>query len=528
MKDKVLTARRLDIVGNGGCSSEPETVTATVRKWRQRFGYCSIFAAVPTMLISQVPAARSDEAKKPEVTVTGDRARLFEKVNTSSPALLKRQSKFLLPHQLSSVDPLTPFAGNDDCPGRLIPGGNYTAAAPYIDSGDTTGANDTVSRIGYYYYYTFDTSGPDNFYSFMLSGVGPNPQIQVSTSSGTYKPLIYVLQGGFPGACQGGTGNTAWANVVAFSSGGAATLGSRVMNFLPLNVPLYLVVDSAHNDSSGSGPYTLQMQDVTIGPPCSNANAIDCTEFMVRQHYIDFLNREPDAAGLAFWTNEITSCGGDLQCVEIKRLNVSAAFFLSIEFQETGYLVYKTYAAAFGATRIGSTVPLSLNELFADVRRVGQGVVVGMPGWEALLDAKQAAYFDEFVQRPAFIATYPPTITNAQYVDALNTNAGGVLSTSKRDQLVSDLLNSAKTRAQVLRAVAEDTDFTRAHFNRAFVLMQYFGYLRRNPNTPPDNTFDGYKFWVEKLDRFNGNYIEAEMIKAFITSNEYRQRFGQQ
>ena len=87
-------------------------------------------------------------------------------------------------------------------------------------------------------------------------------------------------------------------------------------------------------------------------------NPIDDPQFFVRQHYLDFLNREPDPAGLAFWTNELTSCGADAQCVAVKRQHISAAFFLSIEFQQTGFLVYKTFGAAFGATRVGSTVPL--------------------------------------------------------------------------------------------------------------------------------------------------------------------------
>jgi len=255
-------------------------------------------------------------------------------------------------------------------------------------------------------------------------------------------------------------------------------------------------------------------------------NPIDDPEFFVRQQYRDFLNREPDTPGLTFWTNEITSCGGDAQCAEVKRINVSAAFFLSIEFQETGYLVYKTYSAAFGPTRVASTVPLTRSEFLPDVQSVAQGVVVGATGWKEQLEANQTAYFNEFVQRPNFVATYPATMTSAQYVDSLNANASGALSSSERDQLVQELSSGAKTRAQVLRAVAENAEFTRAHFNRAFVLMQYFGYLRRNPNDAPENNFDGYNFWLAKLDQFNGNFIDAEMVKAFITSIEYRQRFG--
>jgi len=276
-------------------------------------------------------------------------------------------------------------------------------------------------------------------------------------------------------------------------------------------------------NTDGKHEYSPSWQPLPLPPV---VNPIDDPQFFVRQHYLDFLNREPDTAGLTFWTNEINVCGADVQCVEVKRIDVSASFFFSIEFQQTGYLVYKTYAAAFGPTRIAATVPLTRSEFLPDVQSVAQGVVVLATGWQEQLAANQTAYFNEFVQRPNFVAAYPPAMTSAQYVDALNANAGGALSSSERDQLVQELSSGSKTRAQVLRAVVENEQFTRAHFNRAFVLMQYFGYLRRNPNDAPDYNFAGYSFWLAKLDQFNGNFIDAEMVKAFITSIEYRQRFG--
>ena len=108
----------------------------------------------------------------------------------------------------------------------------------------------------------------------------------------------------------------------------------------------------------------------------------------------------------------------------------------------------------------------------------------------------------------------------------MNQNAGGVLSPAQRDQLVSELMTGAKTRSQVLRAIAEDANLAQMEFNRGFVLMQYFGYLRRNPNDAPDADFAGYNFWLNKLNDFNGNFVNAEMVKAFILSGEYRGRFG--
>jgi hypothetical protein len=266
---------------------------------------------------------------------------------------------------------------------------------------------------------------------------------------------------------------------------------------------------------------TVTSDDLTLG-----VNPIDSSEYYVRQQYRDFLGRDPDAGGLAFWVGGIESCGQDQQCREVKKVDTSAAFFLSIEFQETGYLAYRAHKAAFGDLQ-GKPAPIRLREFLSDSGRIGNGVVVGQPGWPELLEANKAAYFDQFVARAAFAALYPQAMTAAQYVDALNAKAGGPLSQSERDALVTALANGAVTRARALRAVAEDETLRRAELNKAFVLLQYFGYLRRNPDDPQDTNFDGYFFWLGKLEQFGGNYVEAEMVKAFLSSIEYRQRFGQ-
>ena len=277
----------------------------------------------------------------------------------------------------------------------------------------------------------------------------------------------------------------------------------------------------------GASTATVQIQDNDTPP--STTNPIDRTDFFVRQHYHDFLNREPDPSGFAFWQNEIESCGANAQCREAKRVNVSAAFFLSIEFQGTGGFVYHTYTAAFGPTRVGSTVPLTLQEFLPDAQQVGSGVVFGQAGAEALLESNKQAYLLQFVQRSAFTAQYPNSMTPAQFVDALNANTGNSLTQSQRDALVAQLTanNTTQGRADVLRQVVDNSAFQARERNRSFVLMQYFGYLRRNPNDSPDADFSGYNFWLNKLNSFNGDYIAAEMVKAFISSAEYRQRFGQ-
>ncbi|HEX6622999.1 MAG TPA: hypothetical protein VF064_04755, partial [Pyrinomonadaceae bacterium] len=121
---------------------------------------------------------------------------------------------------------------------------------------------------------------------------------------------------------------------------------------------------------------------------------------------------------------------------------------------------------------------------------------------------------------------------DAQYVAALVANAGAALDAATRDQLVAALAEGRLTRADVLRAVADDAGVKRAETNKAFVLMQYFGYLRRDPDAPdfrgvPDPNLDGWRFWLSKLEEYGGNYERAEMVRAFLLSIEYRQRFGQ-
>ena len=153
-------------------------------------------------------------------------------------------------------------------------------------------------------------------------------------------------------------------------------------------------------------------------------------------------------------------------------------------------------------------------------------MIVGQGNWPQQIENNKQAFIAAFVQRSRFSTAFPSSLTAAEFVDRLNANAGNPLSATERNQLVNDLSTNAKTRAQVLRAVAEDEDLKSAEFNRAFVLMQYFGYLRRNPDDPQDSDHTGYDFWLTKLNQFNGNYIDAEMVKAFITSIEYRQRFG--
>jgi len=450
------------------------------------------------------------------------------------------------------------------------------------------------------------------------------------------------------------------------------------------------IVDMSLSNPTGTGvglgsPNAATVTILDNDSTLPTTNPSDTPSFFVRQHYIDFLNREPDPAGLNFWVNEINSCGSDVNCIAAKRVSVSGAFFLSQEFQNTGYLAYLTHRVAYGASASGGPAPILYGNFERDTQALQNGYVFGQPGADTILEANKTAYFNEFVTRPEFVTKYAAGLTNDQYVDALLTTAnltpaevrryavtltnsqevpptnpttstgaarpassgtavfqfnaaqtamtftatisnidvngsqtadtndnliaahihagpavvpgvngsvvwgffgapfndnnpndnkntptaGGVGGTFSgkwdppegngttlaaqltnlttghayinfhttqfgggeirgnfpandafRNSLVAALNGSTMTRAQVLRAIAESGEMSAREMNRAFVAMQYFGYLRRDPDT------SGFNFWLNKLNSFNGDFIQAEMVKAFISSGEYRLRFG--
>jgi uncharacterized protein (TIGR03118 family) len=450
------------------------------------------------------------------------------------------------------------------------------------------------------------------------------------------------------------------------------------------------VVNLALSNATGAGVglgspnvAELTIVDNDVGAPATNP--IDDAAFFVRQHYLDFLNREPDPDGFAFWINEITSCGTDQQCIEVKRINVSAAFFLSIEFQNSGLAAYLTHRAAFGANVGDSPSPVLYGQFMRDLQALNKDVIFGTPGSDAQAETNKVAYYNDFVTKPEFVTKYPSTQTNEQYVDALLASAGlspsevrlfdvsmtndqenpaanptntdgtprpasfgtarlqfnsaqtamtltctvnnidftgsqspdtndnltaahihagaavtpmtngsvvfgfigtpfndnnpndavvtpfssGVGGSARakwdapegngttlaaqlsnlregrayvnfhtvqfgggeirgnipaadafRNALVAGLNGATETRATVLRKVSEQAELKLREFNAAFVTMEYFGYLRRDADTA------GFNFWLNKLNAANGDFVSSEMVKAFISSIEYRQRFG--
>jgi Domain of unknown function (DUF4214) len=266
------------------------------------------------------------------------------------------------------------------------------------------------------------------------------------------------------------------------------------MNFLPLNTPLHLFVDSPFNSS---GPYSLKIQDVTIAQPNCPNNPIDCPEYFITRHYVDFLNRNPDPPGFASWQALLAGCApGDTTC---DRVHVSSTFFRSAEFQGRGYFLYRFFPVAFGRKP-------DYDEFAGNMWQV-TGFLT-----DAELELRKQQFIANFMNRADFVATYNG-LSDTQYVDKLLANVG--ITHPARNVWIAALGNGTRHRGQVLREIAESSEVYNKYYNQAFVVMQYFGYLRRQPDAL-------YLDWLALLEG-TGDY--RSMTNGFVNSLEYRNRF---
>jgi hypothetical protein len=237
-------------------------------------------------------------------------------------------------------------------------------------------------------------------------------------------------------------------------------------------------------------------------------NPLDTPEYFVRQQYTDVLGREPDEGGFNYWADQILACGANVLCTNARRRDVAAAFFIEQEFQLTGSFIYNLYAGSLGR-----------KPAFSEYSTDHQQVVGG-----ANLDAAKVAFSQSFVGRSEFTTKYQMDIMADSLVDAvLQTVQGlGVNLSSERANLIviyNGQNNTVDGRAAVVRAVADNAIFKQAQFNPAFVLTEYFGYLRRDPD------LNGYNFWLNVLNNGDPNNYRG-MVCSFITSSEYQRRFS--
>ena len=280
------------------------------------------------------------------------------------------------------------------------------------------------------------------------------------------------------------------------------------------------------------------------------SNSVDNTRDFVRSQYHDFLVREPDAPGLAFWMDNIDKCNDPARrpvaltaaaCIDKQRESTAIAFFMSPEFQMTGGFVYRLYKGSLtgGPNYDGGSpgrFPMFFLEFMRDAAQVSEGIVVNDQISGTVVEANRNRLAAEFVLRPEFVSKYGG-LNDTLYVSELFNTTGTTATAGEKQALVTGLGNGTETRASVLRKVVDGTvvisegnvQFTttygQAFYNqenrRVFVFMEYVGYLRRNPDSA------GFVHWLGKLNQYGGDPFQAEMVRSFILSPEYRSRFGQ-
>lgn len=454
------------------------------------------------------------------------------------------------------------------------------------------GSLDFDIRGGFTYVPLVDFTGTDSFLYWADDGtaershtatvtinVTPAPTLQVQFSSATYSvtegcvPAIltvsllntvpvareqlsndtpvtvdYVVSGGTASQKSDYTYAGGTLSESAQSAASKVQAGRLMFAQGEMSQPIQILVNE---DGYAEGAETLQVtlfnpQGLVLGSPSTAtltisdnelvdaaSNPIDEAGNFVCQQYHDFLHRQPDNEGLAFWTNQITQCGTDQSCIDEMRHNVAMAFFLSIEFQQRGYFVERLYEACL-------TRRPRYEEFIRDLHQVGLGVEVGAPGWGVLSEKNMRRFTEQFVQRTDFMLRYPTSMGAVAYVDQLFEYAGVEPSANERQAAIDAFgIGDTTGRAAAMRKTMESASVFRAYYNRAFVLVEYFGFLRREPNEAPDADWGGYDFWFRKMEALSlpgedvtteagasARVKRAEMVRAFIVSSEYRGRFG--
>jgi hypothetical protein len=231
----------------------------------------------------------------------------------------------------------------------------------------------------------------------------------------------------------------------------------------------------------------------------ATTNPIDGLDFFIRQQYIDFLGREPDAAGFQFWKDRMTTqCPAGQTC---DRIDTALRFFGSDEFRERGYFVYVFYHASLGRRP-------TYAEWIMDVSKLNGSKSI------AEQNAARDAFINEFMSRQEFMNLYNGSQTGQTFVDALIQKSG--VTPASRQALINNY--GTVGRANTLRAFIETPEVQAAFVDRGFVTMLYFGFLRR------DAEAGGFAFWMQKLNDSNHDY--RLLVGGFINSDEYYFRYA--
>jgi uncharacterized delta-60 repeat protein len=274
-----------------------------------------------------------------------------------------------------------------------------------------------------------------------------------------------------------------------------------------------ITLSNPSNATLGTSTANITITNFNATQPA--INPIDSQGFFIRQQYIDFLGRVPEAAGFQFWTERMTNCPPGQVC---DRIDTSQRFFQSDEFQERGFYVYRLYDAVLGR------LP-KYAEFVPDVARLN--------GPQTVQEQRlgKDAYLLDFINRQEFRNLYGAylsangltAVDAAGFVNALCATAK--ITPASKQALIDNLQNGVKDPAHTLEdfiLTQEMSSVGTLYYDRGFITMQYFGYLRRDPDQ------GGFNFWVSQLIGENAPHRQDYrfMVGGFLQSDEYRFRFA--
>ena len=263
---------------------------------------------------------------------------------------------------------------------------------------------------------------------------------------------------------------------------------------------------------SNSGETAFLPGALTIDPAVASsvANPIDDYKFFISQHYADVLGREPDQTAQEKLTNQFSLCSGRADCLRGRRLDFATSLIVQTELQETGLFLQGLYGTVLGRRPRLTEYETDRNTLSGHASQLTDG---------------RLAVALSFVQKPEFLKRYPASLKSSEFIDQLLTavtKSAGVDLESQRQSLIALSDGTNAGRATIVERIISEPHVVDAHYNAAFVLVEYFSYLRRDP----DET--GFNFWVNVLKSkpLRDNDSARSMICAFLTSTEYQNRFG--
>jgi hypothetical protein len=274
----------------------------------------------------------------------------------------------------------------------------------------------------------------------------------------------------------------------------------------------------------------IKVKPLRLRPGTNTVITLADYEFFIQQQYIAFLRRFPEPSGMSFYLNILNGCNqADTECIKFTRGALSANFFRSPEFQRKGSYVMYLYMVSIGqrpatVAELGDASKVDrphYAEFFADLQSIS------VPNDDPVLtEQKKVQLTDAWMQRTEIKNKYD-ALSNANFVQTLLNTAGVTI--SNQAQLVADLNAATKTRAQVLRAIAESPQVDAKFYKQAFVTMEYFGYLRRDPEIcvgSPNPSQCGYIFHNERFNlTADKDFLENTIVRGFIESPEYIGRF---